>query len=256
MVVSEFPGLAQDLDLILDHAQIFMMNRATDGTILRMSEKWARVLGTTRHRAEGENFFKIAPLGTADAIKESDAQLMESQTGKLRHVLSVISKETDEAIWMNSENFFSSDPVLGDPSIYSIGTDVTEVVKAKETAEEALGQLILLQDLAKVGFWSLNPRTQKVFWSEEVYRLHGKDPENYAPTLDGGLEFYHPEDRADVTQEVNRVLQKGGDFHFVKRIIADDGVTRTVESFGLGQADQTGRITKVIGVFREVHDMG
>ena len=231
-----------------------MMNRATDGTILRMSEKSARVLGTARHHAELENFFKIAPLGTADAIKESDAQLMESQTGKLRHVLSVVSKETNEAIWMNSETFFSSDPALGDPSIYPIGTDVTEVIKAKEKAEEALGQLVLLQDLAKVGFWSLNPRTKNVFWSEEVYRLHGKDPETYVPTLDGGLEFIHPEDRADVTEQLNRVLQKGGDCHFVKRITADDGVIRTVEAFGLGQADQTGRITKVIGVFREVRD--
>jgi two-component system CheB/CheR fusion protein len=256
MVVSEFPGLAQELDLILDNAQIFMMNRATDGTILRMSEKSARVLGTTRHQAEGENFFKIAPNDTTRAVREGDQKLMNSKTGKLQHVLSMVSRESDEAIWMTSENFFSSDPTLGEPSIYSIGTDVTEVIKAKETAEEALGQLMLLQDLAKVGFWSLNPHGGKVFWSEEVYRLHGKDPKSYKPTLEDGIGFYHPDDREDVRKEVQRVLSKGGDFQFTKRLLAEDGVTRTVESFGLAQADETGKINKVIGVFREVPEEG
>ncbi|WP_298912366.1 chemotaxis protein CheB [uncultured Roseobacter sp.] len=255
MVVSEFPGLAQELELILDHAEIFMLNRTTDGTILRISQKSAAVLGTTRQEAEGKNFFKLANKQTAKAVKERDNKLMDSKSGRLHYVNSVSSQTDGSTAWMSTENFIFADPSQSSSSIYSVGTDITNVVAARNEAEEAVSQLHLLQDLAKIGFWSLDTKTKKIYWSSEVCRIHGEDPKNPPPDLDGGLEYYHPDDRDLVREQVERVMKEGGDFKFRHRIVTRDGETVEVESIGLARADGTGKVAKIIGVFRSLNEV-
>ncbi|WP_299965680.1 chemotaxis protein CheB [uncultured Roseobacter sp.] len=252
MVISEFPGLAQELDLILDHAEIFMLNRTPDGKILRISQKSAAVLGTTRRDAEGENFFKLANKATADAVKQRDNELMSSANGRVRFVNSVVSKETGETYWMNTENFIFADPLLNESSIYTVGTDISEVIEARDNAKDALAQLELLQDLAKVGFWSLDLETKEIHWSSEVYRIHGVDPDTAPPDLKAAIQYYEPEDREMVEDHVNEVIENGGDFHFKHHLINKQGEKVMVESFGLGRPDATGNVNRIVGVFREL----
>ncbi len=256
MVVSEFPGLAQELNLILDHGDIYMLNRAQDGTILRISEKSASFLGTTRQKAEGANFFRLAPKSIANTTRELDAKLTASKEGVMQDIVLFRSMTEHQSTWLNLENFLFYDPVEDAASIYTIGQDVSEVVNTRDRAEDALAQLLLLQELAHVGFWSLDVEDNTVFWSEEVYRIHGKDPATYTPSLEEGLEFYHPEDREDVSAELTRVSKEGGDFNFKHRIINGQGETVPIECFGLARQDGTGMVRRIIGVFRALQEEG
>ncbi|MEM9308686.1 MAG: chemotaxis protein CheB [Pseudomonadota bacterium] len=250
MVVSEFPGLAQELDLILDHGEVFMLNRAKDGTILRISEKCAKLIGTTRSKAEGANFFNIAPPAFATIAQENDDKLTQSTNGHLRDVVKLESRSGAPEGWLNIEHFLFYDPAVDEPSIYTVGQDITEVVETRDKSEDSLAQLMLLQELAKVGFWSVDLEDQSVFWSDEVFRIHELEPGDYRPSLKEGLDFYHPDDREKVAQEVERVTQNGGEFHFKLRIISAKENTVTVESFGLARKDKTGSVSRIIGVFR------
>ena len=254
MVISEFPGLAQELNLILDHGELYMLNRAPDGTILRISEKSASYLGTTRQKAEGANFFKLAPRAIAQTTRRLDDQLIESKEEHRQEIAMFRSMTEDQETWLNIENFLFQGPFSDEPSIYTIGQDVSEVVNTRDKAEDALAQLMLLQDLAHVGFWSLDIESETVFWSEEVYRIHGKSSDSYTPDLNDALSFYHAEDRDSVRAEVSRVSQAGGEFHFKHRIIKGGEDTVHVECFGLGRKDGTGQVRRLIGVFRAVDD--
>lgn len=250
MVVSEFPDLAQELDLILDNAEVFMMNRAPDGTILRMSELSARQLGSTRGVIEGSNFFRHANEETSVAVKERDNKLMASTNGYLQDLTTMKSAVDGKKIWMKTDSFIFADPKQSGTSIYSLGTDVTDVAAAREAAEEALGQLYMLQNHAKIGYWSVNLATKQVYWSDEVYRIHDEVREEFTPDLDSGIKFYHPDDREKVTKQVEKVATKGGKFHFKLRIITRKGKEIPIESHGLARADAEGNINKIIGVFR------
>lgn len=254
MVVSEFPGLAQELNLILDHGEIYMLNRAQDGTILRISEKCANFLGTSRQNAEGANFFKLAPKAIAQTTRALDAKLMESEDEHTQEISLIKSANADQECWLSLENFLFQRPLDDAPTIYTIGQDVSDVVNTRDTAEDALAQSMLLQDLAKVGFWSVDIEEGSVFWSDEVFRIHGKDPATDAPELAEALAFYHPDDREKVAAEVARVTQDGGEFYFKQRIISHGDKTVPVECFGLGRKDVTGQVRRIIGVFRALDD--
>ncbi|MEM9576233.1 MAG: chemotaxis protein CheB [Pseudomonadota bacterium] len=250
MVVSQFPGLAQELDMILDHGELYMMNRAQDGTILRISEKSANVLGKTRQQAEGANYYRLAPRSASELAQKHDEMLLESENGQMREIISLRPKKGGEKIWLNAERFLFDDPASEDPSIYTIAQNVTELVETRDQAEDALAQLVLLQEMASVGYWSLDLVENSLYWSDEVYRIHGKDPETYEPDLSQGVDFYHPDDRKKVEQELTRVRTEGGKFHFKLRIINDAGKTVPVESFGLARVNPSGKVDRIIGVFR------
>ncbi len=252
MVVSEFPGLALELDLILNNSQIFMMNRAADGTILRISETYANALGTTRVKAEGENFYELADANTVEIERQQDHLLLESDVGRVGNMHAILSKATQKKIWMNAERFVFSDHTLPNSSIYTVGTDVTEVVASRDASEDAMQQLVLLQDLAKTGYWSLDLVTEKVFWSRQAYRIHGEDPDSFDVNLTKGVNYYHPDDQEDVRQHLEDVAKNGGQFKFQKRLIQKDGTEIMVEAIGIGKADATGKISRIIGVFRIV----
>ncbi|MFK7868059.1 MAG: chemotaxis protein CheB [Roseobacter sp.] len=252
MVVSEFPGLAQELDLILDSGQIYMMNRSTDGTIQRISEKFANLLGLARHEAEGKNIAKLASKQITDVVREIDSKLAARSDGHLQDLSRLVDVETGAEIWMNSETFLFDDPYIGASSLYTIGTDISEIITNSEKAEEALAQLMMLQNLAKIGFWSVDLTTDEVHWSDEVFRIHDVAKEEGAPGLADAINFYHPEDRESVTAGVKEATEKGGEFHFQNRLMTRAGTVKNVESFGLARKDRSGAVSKVIGVFREL----
>ena len=131
--------------------------------------------------------------------QKRDANLLSSDGTHLNQLINVPKKGAEGEIWINSENFLYEDPILDETSIYTIGTDVTDVIAARDDAEDTLAQLVLLQQIAKVGFWSLDLEDESVFWSEEVYRIHGEDPKSYSPNFNEGLDYYHPDDRAKQT---------------------------------------------------------
>ncbi|MFK7764956.1 MAG: chemotaxis protein CheB [Roseobacter sp.] len=252
MVVSEFPGLAQELDMILDFGEIYMLNRAKDGTILRISEKLAHLYGSNRQDAEGADFFKLVPREIAKQARKSDVNLLEAKAGKVQGLNRIKSVMDGNSIWVNEENFLFHDPANEEPSFYTIGQNISEMVETRDKAEDALAQLMMLQELAKFGYWSLDIEDGAVYWSEEVYRIHGKSSSDFTPDLDSGLNFYHPDDRDNVRAEVERVRKNGGEFHFTHRIINDQGNAVKVESIGLARKDGSDKVKRIIGVFREI----
>jgi two-component system CheB/CheR fusion protein len=250
MVVAEFPGLAQELDLLLSNTHILMMNRAKDGTILRISERSARVLGMSRTEAEGKNLYSIIDGEEGKVIQAQDLEVLRSSAKRGNHLSAIPTKETGGKIWLNAERFVFENPVLNESTIYSVAIDVTDVVDARQQAEEAAEQLVLLQNLAETGYWSLNLDTSDVYWSDEVYRIHGEDPRSFVPKLSTAMDFYHPEDRIKVQEHIENVSKDGGEFRFTHRLIRRDGRMMVVECIGLGKADDKGTIRRIIGVFK------
>ena len=51
------------------------------------------------------------------------------------------------------------------------------------------------QQIAHLGSWSLDLRNNRLTWSDEVYRIFGLQPQEFAATYEGFLDAIHPDDR-------------------------------------------------------------
>jgi PAS domain-containing protein len=115
--------------------------------------------------------------------------------------------------------------------------------------------LAQLEELTGYGHWAVDVKRGSVYWSPEVYRIHGLDPELYVPNLKEGIEFYHPDDRNMVQQKVNEAINKGEPFEFEARLQWLDGTVVPVFSKAQIQHNQAGEVTGFFGVFRPLEPL-
>lgn len=121
-------------------------------------------------------------------------------------------------------------------------------------ARRRLRWLYLAEELGKIGHWRVLTSDRSLFWSPEVYSIHGRDPATFEPELQDGIDAYHPDDRDSVHDLVHGTLEKGEPFEFERRLVRPGGEIRWVRAIGRPELDAEGRVTSVFGVFHDVTD--
>ncbi len=137
---------------------------------------------------------------------------------------------------------------------YCVVRDMTfEREKALEDARR-IRLLELSLEYARAGYWRLDLVHDVVEWSPEIYAIHGVDPASYTPTVEKGVEAFHPDDRAAVNAAIERAIEEHTPFSFELRLIRADGAIRTVLSSGRPELDEDGNVIALFGIFRDVSD--
>jgi two-component system cell cycle sensor histidine kinase/response regulator CckA len=108
------------------------------------------------------------------------------------------------------------------------------------------------QSVAQIGYWEIDPITHVVFWSNEMFRLCGVDPDG-APPAENFLGTVHADDRRRMRDVSTRALSDLTEFTEQYRIVTGSGAVRTVQSKGRVIADASGR-QKLIGTIQDVTD--
>ncbi len=69
-----------------------------------------------------------------------------------------------------------------------------ELEEAYNSLKESEKSLADAQEMAHIGNWEWDITTDKAYWSEEMFRIFKRDPQNLAPSLKEYLSYIHPED--------------------------------------------------------------
>lgn len=122
----------------------------------------------------------------------------------------------------------------------------------EEKAEELLR---LALDSGNLGIYEWQPESGKLYWDEGVRKIWGVEldaPVSYELFNEG----IHPDDREKVQSAVSTALASvptRSSYSIEYRVVAiDTGVERWVASSAHIQFDQTGRITRVVGVAQDI----
>lgn len=128
-----------------------------------------------------------------------------------------------------------------------------------ERAEDALARLEVsehalaeAQQLARIGSWEWEVDTDRVVWSDELYRIYGIEPDGFDGRYGNYLEHVHPDDRGLVGGEIARVLREPGPFRFEHRVIRPDGEVRIVDGRGRVVVGADGRVERMLGTTQDV----
>jgi len=142
-------------------------------------------------------------------------------------------------------------PVLNDAGevVQLVGTtmDITERKRAEEALRRTGAYLADAHRLTHTGAWAGDPTTAPVYWSEEVFRLFGFDPQHGLPTRDEALQRIHPEDLDNFKQAFNRVIHEKVDCEVEFRIALPDGIVKHVHAIGHPVLDANGEVVEVVG---------
>ena len=74
------------------------------------------------------------------------------------------------------------------------------------------------QQIAKLGSWELDIKTNKLSWSQEMFRIFEKDPEKFEVSHEAFLDAIHPEDRGMVFKTYKDSVKKNNPYQIIYRI--------------------------------------
>ena len=132
---------------------------------------------------------------------------------------------------------------------------IENTVEQSHTRQELTRNRDLLartERLAGVGGWEIDVETGDVRWTDGTYAIHELDPHSeFEPTVETALEFYHPDDRAELEGLVERCMNTGENYDAECRLITDDDRVRWVRTTGEG-IKTDGEITTVRGAILDI----
>jgi PAS domain S-box-containing protein len=130
-------------------------------------------------------------------------------------------------------------------------------VAKRKRAQEALRiketELAEAQRLARIGSWLWDPNTKvPVSWSEELYRIHGRDPSLPLPSSEEFASLFTPEswDRLSAAMEMALETDVVGEIEL--ELVAANGNNRWVAARGVTVRDATGRVIYLRGTAQDI----
>jgi len=116
-----------------------------------------------------------------------------------------------------------------------VGTviDVTDRKRAEEALQQNQFYLAEGQRLAQMGSWAFNPSGFFEYWSQELFKIYGLDPQKGAPTLEEYLATIHPQDRAFMANKIKKMNAERTGCDVKKRIVRPDGELRYIRCVGI-----------------------
>jgi len=144
-------------------------------------------------------------------------------------------------------------PVKDKSCVFAETVDITskkkterELLKSRERFEKA-------QQIAHIGSWEWDVKTDTIEWSDEVYRIFGAKPQKFVPTYEKFLAFVHDEDRQIVIDAIKKSLETKEEYAIRHRIVRADRSERVVRDRGKIYTDEvTGEPIKMIGTLQDI----
>jgi formate hydrogenlyase transcriptional activator len=133
-------------------------------------------------------------------------------------------------------------------------TDVTERKRAEEALRRSESYLAEAQKVTHTGSWASDGTTHEaLYWSEEMFRIFGFDPQQGLPIRDQWLQRMHPEDRDKVKREASdRMFIQKADSDVEFRIVLPDGTVKHIHGLAHPIFNSNGGLVEVVGTAIDV----
>ena len=105
---------------------------------------------------------------------------------------------------------------------------------------------------ARMGLWEWNIRTGKIYWSEDLERIHGLSPGDFGGTFESFLDQVHEDDRELVQRSVAHTLADGPEHDMEYRIVWPDKEVHWVEGRGAVIRNRKGKPVQMIGLCMDI----
>jgi PAS domain S-box-containing protein len=130
--------------------------------------------------------------------------------------------------------------------------DRHDMHQAQEQLEQEHHRLKQAQAIGHIGSFEWTPATDTTHWSDEMYRIHGLEPQAEPINLQRVLSFIHPEDKSWVIEKIRQAQQKAGRTSLTHRLVRPDGEVRYIRRYVESFADAQGKVTHLSGMVQDI----
>lgn len=139
-------------------------------------------------------------------------------------------------------------------SMHGILQDVTEQVLKEQEAQKLQQRLIEAQRIAKVGSWNYDIVNDKLYWSDEIFRIIGLEVGSINPVYDDFISVLHPDDREAVEAAVANALENNELYYIEHRILLPDGEVKHIIAQGEVTIAKDETLLSIDGTMQDITD--
>lgn len=222
-----------------------------DGVIESVNEAATDIFGFSREELMGANVSLLMPSPHAE---EHDGYLRRylatgvsriigagrEVTGRRRDGSEVPLRLTLRETRLPSKRLFTG-----------VLRDLSDITAARHALHRCRAVITDTQRLTHIGNWIWHIESNELEWSDEIYRIFGRDRAMFQPTYPNFLMTVHPDDRDKVRGAVEDALAKGTPYSIEHRVARPDDSVVIVQERGELQYEQ-GRAVRMIGTVQDV----
>jgi PAS domain S-box-containing protein len=218
-----------------------------DRRFLETNERFRELVGYTEEEITALTVLDIShPEDRPAHVKTADLL----RTGRARdvHIEKRYVRKDGGIVWVRVTAMLrSANPY----STIALVEDVTERKAVEERLERQDSLFREAQRIAHFGTWEWDPVANVAIWSEELCRIAGVDA-TFRPSLESSLDHVVPEERESVRRTIEGAIARGTNIENDTRIVRPDGSTRTLRISGVPVFDDSGAVTRVVGVTQDI----
>ena len=137
--------------------------------------------------------------------------------------------------------------------------DITERKRAEARLKDSENRYRCLYHLladaertARMGSWTWEVATDTVTWSDNLYRLFGRDPTQGAPSFADHDPLYTPPSMARLREAVRRAMAEGTGYEVELDAVRTDGTVMRCVARGQAESDGNGAVQRLYGSLQEL----
>lgn len=232
------------------HGAIMLIIDPQSGEIINANSSAAKFYGYTREELRKINIRKINHISD-DEIK---TEMQEAKANEQNYF--IFEHELADGSVRPVEVYSTPVQIEGRTLLFSVIHDISERMKAEKALFEKEASLRRAQEIAQLGSWELDLTTNRLTWSDEIYRIFGLHPQEFKATYEAFLDHVHPDDRDVVDSAYTKSVREGLESYDIDhRVIRKStGEIRYVHEKCQHVRNSNGQIVRSIGMVHDITD--
>jgi PAS domain S-box-containing protein len=140
----------------------------------------------------------------------------------------------------------------------ALSEDITQRKRAEEALQRSEGYLAEAQKLTQTGSWAAhvhqmeNLHWTNVYWSDELFRIFGFDPNPTPPSEVEIVGRLHPEDVLHNKPLVDQAIRGRSDFEVDYRLVLPNGAAKYIHVVGHPIVNASGDVIEIVGTAMDI----
>jgi PAS domain S-box-containing protein len=241
----------RELREVIETIPSMAWSAAPDGSADFFNQRWLAYAGLTAGQAQGWGWTAAVHPDDLNALVDYWRKIMVS--GQSGEVEARLRRFDGVYRWFLFRATASLDDNGRVVKWYGTNTDIEERKRAEQALRRSEAYLAEAQRLTLTGSCAIDGASREIlYWSEEMFRLFGFDPQQGLPLWDQWVQRIHPEDRDKFRMAGDRTFLEKVHCDVEFRIVTPDGTVKQIHGIGHPVLSGNGELVQVVGTMVDV----
>jgi PAS domain S-box-containing protein len=253
MNINSIDNLIKLYESLYENSNDSIVLYDTRGKILKHNEKFNKLLQKEKYELINESIYDFIDNENQTLFTEQIERLKKENTTSFE--CDIYIKEQKIPIKISSNLIDLGDMIIIQSVIKNLTKlkqSLADIEKKDMTIQMSQDKLLEAQKIAKVGNWELDFTTDKLIWSDEVFKIFDLDPHTFKANYEAFLDAIHPDDVEQVNHEYMTSVLTKIPYTIEHRIITKNGTLKYVEENCKHITDDKGNIIRSLGTVQDI----